>query len=88
MAVRAAERSSPPAAFRFSGAAVLYIARAAPGRPNIISGNLPDINLVADTAYFVTDRSASCAKKIFCAPSTTRPPASSVPPTAVCQNGR
>ena len=48
--VRAAERRRPPTSFFFSGSAHLYIARAAPGRPRIMNGNLPDMNLVADTA--------------------------------------
>ena len=65
-----------------------YIASAAPGRPKIINGNLPDINLVAETANCSTVGSANCAKKMFCAPSTTRPATSIVPPRAVCQNGR
>ena len=44
--------------------------------------------LVADTAKCVTEWSANCAKKIFCAPSTSTPFTSRVPPTAVCQKGR
>ena len=51
--------------FLFSGSAHLYIANAAPGRPKIIRGNLPVINLVAETAKWVVPGSASCAKKIF-----------------------
>ena len=47
--VKAADRSNPPTIFLFCGFALLYIARAAPGNANIISGNLPDINLVAKT---------------------------------------
>ena len=86
--VKAADKSKPSTAFLFSGFEVLYIARAAPGRPKIINGNLPAINLVADTAKCVTVGSDNCAKKIFCAPSIICPPTSIVPPTAVCQNGR
>ena len=88
MEVSAAESNRPPTAFLFSGFAVRYIASAAPGRPKIISGNLPDINLVADTAKWSTVGSDNCAKKMFCAPSMSFPPTSSVPPTPVCQNGR
>ena len=86
--VRAAESKSPATAFFFSGFAVLYMASAAPGRPKIINGNLPDMKRVADTAKCSTVGSASCAKKMFCAPSMRVPPTSIVPPSAVCQNGR
>ena len=66
--VSAAESKSPPTSFLFSGRAVLYIAYAAAGRPKIINGNLPDINLVADTENCVVAFDASSAKKMFCAP--------------------
>ena len=59
--VRAAESKSPATAFFFSGFAVLYMARAAPGRPKIINGNLPDMKRVADTAKCSTVGSASYA---------------------------
>ena len=49
IAVRAAESKSPPATFFFVSLAQVYIASAAPGKPNIINGNLPLINLVAET---------------------------------------
>ena len=48
--VRAADKRRPATASFFSGFATLYMASAAPGRPKIMSGNLPVINLVADTA--------------------------------------
>ena len=88
MEVSAAESNRPATAFLFSGFAVRYIASAAPGSPKIMSGNLPDMNLVAETAKCSTLGSASCAKKMFCAPSISFPPTSIVPPTPVCQNGR
>ena len=62
MLVRAAERRSPPAAFFFSGFAVLYMANAAPGRPKIIKGNFPAINLVASILKAVVEGDASSAK--------------------------
>ena len=65
IAVNAADNNKPPTTLRFSGLAHLYIASAAPGKPNIISGNLPDINLVASTLNCTVDGSASCAKNIF-----------------------
>ncbi len=85
--VSAAERSRPPTTFFFSGRAVLYIANAAAGRPKIMNGNLPDINLVADTENTSVDFEASSAKKIFCAPVTTLPSIIIEPPSSVCQNG-
>ena len=66
--VKAADNNKPDTAFLFSGFAVLYIASAAPGSPKIIKGNLPDMNLVAETANFETVGSANWAKKIFCPP--------------------
>ena len=45
--VRAAENSKPPTCFFFSGFAVRYIARAAPGRPKIMKMNSPEKYLVA-----------------------------------------
>ena len=87
MAVRAAEMSRPPATFRFSGLAVRYMARAAPGRPRIMKGNLPAINRVAETEKTSVDLEASSAKKIFCAPWMVTPSTMAVPPTAVCQKG-
>ena len=66
--VRDAERRSPPTSFFFSGFAVLYIARAAAGRPNIMKGNLPDMKRVADTEKTSVAFEASSAKKMFCAP--------------------
>ena len=86
-AVRAAESSRPPAAFFFSGFAQWYIASAAPGRPNIIKGNLPAMKRVALTENTVVDLEASSAKKMFWAPVTVTPSMMAVPPTAVCQNG-
>ena len=86
--VNAADNNKPPTAFLFSGFAHLYIASAAPGKPNIISGNLPDMNLVASTLKWVTLGSDNCAKNIFCAPSITLPATSILPPTPVCQNGK
>ena len=87
MAVRAAEMSRPPATFRFSGLAVRYMARAAPGRPKIMKGNLPDMNRVAETENTSVVREASSAKKMFWAPWTVTPSMTAVPPTAVCQKG-
>ena len=86
-AVNAADSSRPPAAFFFSGLAHWYIASAAPGRPNIIKGNLPAMKRVALTENTVVDLEASSAKKMFCAPVTVTPSMIAVPPTAVCQNG-
>ena len=64
--VSAAERSSPPAAFFFSGFAVRYIASAAPGSPKIMKMNSPEKYLVASALKCVIlAESASCAKKIF-----------------------
>ena len=68
MEVSAAEISRPPTVLRFSGLAVRYMASAAPGRPKIISGNLPAINRVASTEKTVVFLEASSAKKMFCAP--------------------
>ena len=45
--VSAIENSMPPTALRLSGAAVRYIARQAPGRPNIITGKNPDMKAPA-----------------------------------------
>ncbi len=59
----------------------------APGRPNIIKGNLPAMKRVALTENTVVDLEASSAKKMFCAPVTVTPSMMAVPPTAVCQNG-
>ena len=86
-AFKAADSSRPPAAFFFSGLAHWYIASAAPGRPNIIKGNLPAMKRVALTENTVVDLEASSAKKMFCAPVTVTPSMMAVPPTAVCQNG-
>ena len=86
-AVKAADSSRPPATFFFSGLAHWYIASAAPGRPNIIKGNLPAMKRVALTENTVVDLEASSAKKMFCAPVTVTPSMMAVPPTAVCQNG-
>ena len=44
------------ATFFFSCLAALYIANAAAGRPKIMNGNLPDINLVADIMAFCSAR--------------------------------
>ena len=85
--VSAAESSSPPTAFFFSGRAALYIANAAAGSPNIINGNLPVINLVAETEKGSAEFEASSAKKMFCAPETRVPSMSIEPPSSVCQNG-
>ena len=63
--VRAAERRSPPTAFFLSGFAVRYMAKAAPGRPNIIKGNFPAINLVASELNFIVSGLASSAKNMF-----------------------
>ena len=38
--------NNPPTALRFSGLAHLYIANAAPGKPNIMNGNLPAMKRV------------------------------------------
>ena len=85
--VNAAESSRPLTTFRFSVRAVRYMANAAPGRPKIIKGNLPVINRVAETENTSTDLEASSAKKMFCAPCTTTPSITAVPPMAVCQKG-
>ena len=45
--VSAIESSRPPAAARRAGVAVRYMARQAPGRPNIITGKNPDMNAPA-----------------------------------------
>ena len=45
--VSAIENNMPPTALRFSGRAVRYIARQAPGSPNIITGKNPDMNAPA-----------------------------------------
>ena len=87
MAVRAAEISRPPATFRFSGLAARYMARAAPGRPKIIRGNLPAMKRVAETENTSVDLEASSAKKMFWAPWMVTPSTTAVPPTAVCQKG-
>lgn len=47
MDVRAADKSRPPATLRFSGFAVRYMARAAPGRPKIMKMNSPEKYRVA-----------------------------------------
>ena len=44
--VNAAAPNNEPTNYFFSGLAHLYIANAAPGKPNIMNGNLPAINLV------------------------------------------
>ena len=66
--ISAAERRSPPATLRRFLSAQEYMAKAAPGRPKIISGNLPVIKRQASTEKRVTLGEASSAKKIFCAP--------------------
>ena len=66
--VKDADNNNPPALRFFSGFAQWYIASAAPGRPKIISGNLPLIKRVASTENCVVFGDANCAKKIFCAP--------------------
>ena len=48
-----------PTAFFFLGDAHLYIASADAGKPNIIKGNLPAINLVASTLKCFTEGSAN-----------------------------
>ena len=85
--VRAADRSKLPTTFFFSGRAVLYIANAAAGRPNIMNGNFPAINLVADTEKTSVDFEASSAKKMLCAPATMLPSIIIEPPSSVCQKG-
>ena len=85
--VRAAESKSPPATFFLEGFATLYIASAAPGRPKIIRGNFPLINLVALTANSVVEGEASCAKNMFCAPYIVCPSITIEPPKPVCQKG-
>ena len=87
MEVSAAEMSRPPTTLRFSGLAVRYMASAAPGRPKIISGNLPDMKRVASTENTSVLLEASSAKKMFCAPCTVTPSTTAVPPTEVCQKG-
>ena len=59
----AADSKRLPTAFLFSGRAQVYIARAAPGRPNIINGNLPLIKRVAATLKCEVSGPASSAKK-------------------------
>ena len=44
--VKAAVANNEPTIFFLLGLAALYIASAAPGRPNIMNGNLPAMNLV------------------------------------------
>ena len=44
--VNAAVANNEPTTCFLFGLAALYIANAAPGRPNIMNGNLPAINLV------------------------------------------
>ena len=85
--VRAAESRSPPAAFFRSGFAHLYMARAAPGRPNIIKINSPEKYRVASALKCTTSGDASWAKNIFCPPWIRFPSTTMVPPTAVCQKG-
>ena len=68
--VKAADSNKPPTTLRFSGFAARYIAKAAPGRPKIMSGNLPAMKRVASVLNTVVDGFANSAKKIFCAPST------------------
>ena len=87
MEVRAADSSRPATTLRFSGRAARYMARAAPGRPKIISGNLPAMNRVAETENSVVALLASSAKKMFWAPCTVTPSMMAVPPTLVCQKG-
>ncbi len=65
---RAADSRSPPAAFLFSGFAERYMARAAPGRPNIMKINSPEKYLVASALKWITSGEASCAKKMFWPP--------------------
>ena len=67
--VNAAESNKPPATFFFSERAQVYIANAAPGKPNIIKGNFPLIKRQASTEKRVVFGDASSAKKMFCAPS-------------------
>ena len=43
----ATENSAPPTWLRFSAGAARYIASAAPGRPNIITGKKPFMNTPA-----------------------------------------
>ena len=45
-AVNAADANNDPTTFFLLGAACLYIAYAAAGKPNIMNGNLPVMNLV------------------------------------------
>jgi hypothetical protein len=46
--VSAIENRMPPTEARFAGDAVRYIARHAPGSPNIMTGKNPDMNAPAE----------------------------------------
>lgn len=52
-----------------------------------MNGNLPAMNLVAETEKCSVLREASSAKNIFCAPWTVTPSITIAPPSSVCQNG-
>ena len=71
--VNAADSNIPFTTALFLPSAVLYIARAAAGNPNIIGKNPPVIVFVAAALKCFTDGSASCAKNIFCPPATICP---------------
>ena len=63
-----------------------YIAKQAPGRPNIIVANLPAKNLVPSVNKPTWLGSASCAKNIFWAPTTVWPATWATPPNSEYQN--
>ena len=69
--VSAAEAIKLPTHFLFSGFANLYMAKAAAGRPNIITGNSPAMKCPA--VKFAP--SCNWAKKIFMSPRTIFPAA-------------
>ena len=79
IAVNAPDKSKPPTNFFLEGRAFLYIAKAAPLRPNIMNGNLPAMKrevpfttsaIVAASAPTKPDILESCAKYAVFAPLT------------------
>ena len=71
--VMATPMNSPMSFARRPSGTQWYIARHAPGRPNIIVAKRPAKYFVPSVYRPVCEGSASCAKKMFCAPETEAP---------------
>src|SRR5699024_2046665 len=84
--VRATPRNRPMSFARRPLGTQWYIARHAPGRPNIIVAKRPARYFVPSVYRPEWSGPASCAKKMFCAPEIEVPATVSVPPNGVYQN--